>query len=61
MTYRVIIDYGQAEITVMIWSDTPNTHSIYESALDYLNKEGWTLPPEYPAITITPAPEWDEE
>lgn len=62
MTYRVIIDFGPIEITVMNWSDTPDTEKIYESSIKFLKEEGFTLPNDYyPSITITPAPEWDEE
>lgn len=41
MTYRVIIDYGEVELTAMIWSDTPDTDIIYQKTIDHLNKEGW--------------------
>jgi len=61
MTYRVIIDYGEVELSAMIWSNTPNTDEIYKKTMEHLEREGWTLPPAYPVITITPAPEWDEE
>jgi hypothetical protein len=62
MTYRVILDYGPIELTVMIWSDTSNSNTIYESTLKFLEEEGFSVPKDnYPAATITPAPEWDEE
>jgi len=60
MTYRVIIDFGPTELSVMIDSNTSDNNEIYNKTMLYLKNEGWMLPNEYPAITITPAPEWDE-
>lgn len=62
MTYRVILDFGPIELTVMTWSDTSNHDEIYQSSLNFLEEEGFSIPQDnYPAVTITPAPEWDEE
>jgi hypothetical protein len=62
MTYRVLIDFGPIEITVMQFSDTPIHETIYQSALGSLKEEGFSLPDDvYPNVIITPAPEWDEE
>jgi hypothetical protein len=61
MTYRVIFDYGDIEVMVMIGTDSTENEDIREEAEAVIIERGMSLPPEIAMVDITKAPEWEEE
>jgi hypothetical protein len=61
MTYRVIFDYGDIEMMVMLGTDSTEEEEIREEAEQVLVERGFGLTEEIPILIIEKAPEWEEE
>lgn len=61
MTYRVILDYGDVELTIMHKTNEHEEEQIMEEVIETLIKRGFGLPPEEFITVIESAPEWQEE
>lgn len=61
MTYRVIFDFGDVEISIMYPSTLKNFSLIADEAAKSLLKKGITFNPDEAIIDVTPAPEWEED
>jgi hypothetical protein len=61
MTYRVIFDYGDIEMMIMLGTDSTEEEAIREEAESAIVERGFGLAEEIPTLIIEKAPEWEEE
>lgn len=62
ITYRVIFDYGNVEVSVWVQTSEVTEEKIKEAAMDELIRRDFGLGPEIPTIVdISATPEWDED
>ncbi|MEH7114550.1 hypothetical protein V7124_19620 [Neobacillus niacini] len=62
MTYRVIFDYGNIEVSVWVQTAETDVQQIAQVAIDELISRDFGLGPEIPTVVdVAPCPEWDED
>lgn len=62
MTFRIILDYGDLEVTVYHTTSLKDDDSILAEAIESIKERGLVLPPEeWNNTVVEPAMGWDEE